>query len=108
MPAAMTDLETVIVSRKTPRDGKLEISSPTVETLGGEGARVAVRVDGQPGDATVVSMPCHCKGDTKHVVHVFLESEVFQALIPDSSVIMTLDDSAIPPAVVLTTVSATQ
>lgn len=100
----MNELETVVVSRKTPRDGKLEISSSTAAAIGGEGAEVAIRMDSQRARASVVTMPCGCKGETKHLVHTFLASELFRNLTPDSSVVLSLDAAANPPEVLVSMV----
>ena len=101
----MNELETVLVSRKTPRDGRLEISSATADALGGAGAELPVRVDSRRARGTVVTMPCGCKGEMKHTVHVFLQSELFRDLAPDSTILLALEPSPSIPEVVITRVT---
>ena len=95
----MTMLQAAVVSRKTPRDGKLEISAQTAERLGGVGTNIRVSAQGTSAAGMVVSMPCGCKGETRHVSHVFLHSDVLRALPPESSVVLELEQDAQGPSV---------
>lgn len=95
----MIVLETAAVSRKTPRDGKLEIRRETAERLRDAGATVTVLVGDSEGPGTVVTMPCGCKGETTHAEHVFLQSEGLRALSPELTVELSLDADAIPARV---------
>ncbi len=66
------------VSRKTPNDGKLEISADAARSFREE--RIALTLDDATAAATVVSLPCTCR-PTPHVHH-FLEAELLRALTP--------------------------
>ncbi len=89
-------LETAVVSRKTAKDGKLEITRETARRLGDPGAKVLVDVEGIEGDGTVVSMPCQCRGETNHTAHVFLESVVLRSL-PAQCAVELFSDSDMNP-----------
>jgi len=95
----MIVLETTSVSRKTPRDGKLEIRRETAERLRDSGATVTVLVGDSEGPGMVVTMPCGCKGAVTHAEHVFLQADGLRALPPELSVELTLDPDAIPARV---------
>jgi hypothetical protein len=87
-------LERRTVSRKTPLDGKLEITKQAASSLVPLGSAFAVRALGQPGQATLGEYPCSCRGgDTPHV-HYFLVSETFKALAPGSEVDIDFDADA--------------
>lgn len=92
----MIVLETTSVSRKTPRDGKLEIRKDTAQRLRDAGATITVLVGGAEGPGSVVTMPCGCKGGETHIEHVFLQSDGLRALSPESRVELTLDPGATP------------
>ena len=84
-------LERRTVSRKTPNDGKLEISRGTADAVGPLGSRLRVAWRGQEALASVVMMTCNCaKGAGQHE-HVFLESELLRSLDVGSEVDLTLD-----------------
>ena len=89
-------LETAVVSRKTAKDGKLEITRETARRLGDSGSTVLVNVEGIEGDGTVVSMPCQCRGEMNHTVHVFLESALLRSL-PAQSAVKLFSDSDTDP-----------
>lgn len=79
------------VSRKTPRDGKLEISSTAAERLGTVGSALCAEWRGERAPAAVVSMSCSCGGaDEKHE-HFFLESPVLRTLPVGEEVDLALD-----------------
>lgn len=94
----MIVLETTAVSRKTPRDGKLEIRKETAQRLRDVGA-ITVIVGGVEGPGSVVTMPCGCKGVETHIEHMFLQAEGLRASSPESSVELTLDSEALPARV---------
>ena len=100
----MRILETAVVSRKTAKDGKLEITKDTARRLGDPGSTVLVSVGGIEGDGTVVSMPCQCRGETNHAVHTFLESALLRSLPPESSVELHSDSDTAPVRVRVTPV----
>jgi len=80
------------VSRKTPGDGKLEITKVAAHALESLGATFALQVGEQGGHASLGSMPCTCRGEEKAHVHWFVESALLRALVPGSSVDLVLDE----------------
>lgn len=95
----MIILETTSVSRKTPRDGRLEIRRETAERIRDAGAAMTVQVGDAEGPGAVVTMPCGCKGATTHVEHVFLQAEGLRVLSPELSVELSLDPEPSPARV---------
>lgn len=86
-------IERRTVSRKTPGDGKLEITKVAASALESLGDHFAVLVDTREGDARLGSMPCTCRGgDTPHV-HYFVESALLRTLAAGTEVDLTLDDA---------------
>ena len=81
-------LETRTVSRKTPRDGRLEITRPTALRLQqtvGDG-EMALDLDGIVGVARLDTYECTCRGPDERHVHYFLQSDLFRGLVPESRV----------------------
>ncbi|MGQ0714024.1 MAG: hypothetical protein ACT4PJ_09865 [Gemmatimonadaceae bacterium] len=72
-------LERRNVSRKTPRDGKHEITPETAARLRAVSPKLDLVVDGVADTAAVASMPCTCQGPTAHE-HWFLESNALRSL----------------------------
>ena len=84
-------LERRIVSRKTPRDGKLEISSAVAARLDALAPDLQAEWQGACARAALVRMSCTCgSGETGHEHH-FLESSVFRALPVGEKVDLALD-----------------
>lgn len=84
-------LEVLTVSRKTPSDGKLEITAETARRLAPFAARLQVTVGEQRAPATVMRMRCICEkraGEAHE--HQFLASEVMRALPPNETVVLEL------------------
>ncbi|HEU4564879.1 MAG TPA: hypothetical protein VFS05_09540 [Gemmatimonadaceae bacterium] len=80
-------LERRTVSRKTPGDGKLEISEEAAFRLREEfPAPFALRVNGAAGRGRVATMPCTCARAGGAHEHHFLESELLRALVPERAV----------------------
>ena len=86
-------IESRTVSRKTPGDGKLEITKVAAHRLESLGPTFAVYVNDHAGAASLGTMPCTCRGDETPHVHYFIESELFRALEPGSSVDLVVDDA---------------
>ena len=86
-------LESRIVSRKTPRDGKLEISAGSASVLMPFGERLEAQWSGRSAPATVVTMSCTCKGGPGEHEHFFIQSEVLMAMEPESSVALSMDEA---------------
>jgi hypothetical protein len=66
------------VSRKTPGDGKLEVTKVAAATLESLGPEFPVVVDDRHGDARIGAMPCTCGGGDAPHVHYFVESDLFR------------------------------
>ncbi|MDQ6830764.1 MAG: hypothetical protein M3081_18030 [Gemmatimonadota bacterium] len=77
------------MSRKTPRDGKLEITAESATQLG-RLADLQVAVGATRGAGRVASMPCTCRGQGDAHVHWFLESDSLKALVPGDTVTVAL------------------
>ena len=85
-------IEQRIVSRKTPLDGKLEISFDSATRLGSLGQSFPIRAAGELGVARVEAMTCTCeKGHGGQHQHHFVESAVLRALVPGSEVSVEID-----------------
>ena len=87
-------IERRTVSRKTPGDGKLEITKVAATRLASLGKRFALAVDSRDGQAVLGSMPCTCRGEDAPHVHYFVESELLRALPVGSQVDLLVDDTA--------------
>jgi hypothetical protein len=83
------------VSRKTPRDGKLEISPSAAAVVAGFGTEFELETDGQAARGRLVGMPCTCSKATASGAHVhyFLESEPLKGLPPDAVVRVEIERS---------------
>ena len=90
-PVAGRHVEQRTVSRKTPSDGKLEITKVAAHALESLGSAFIIQVGQQAGHATLGTMPCTCRGDEQPHVHYFVESELLRALVPGSAVDLVLD-----------------
>jgi hypothetical protein len=97
-----TLLERRTVSRKTPRDGKLEITEGAARALFPLGT-LRVVWQGQQAPATVATMACTCRGVDNPHEHYFVQSELLKALEVGAEVDLSLnaDDEmlAVTPAV---------
>lgn len=83
------------VSRKTPEDGKLEISAAAAARMHALGASFPLRTATGEGSARVIEMSCTCTkaGDSGQHQHHFIESELLRALEANTDVRVTLDDA---------------
>jgi hypothetical protein len=89
----MMHIEQRTVSRKTPKDGKLEISAATAARLEGLGAHFALESESRRGTASVQSMACTCdKGAGSGHLHYFVESQLLRTLEPGTDVRVEIDD----------------
>jgi len=81
------------VSRKTPLDGKLEISAAAAERLAALGAEFPLASAGREGSGRLQSLPCTCaKGAGEGHVHHFVESPLLRELAPGTEVRVELDE----------------
>ena len=89
-------LEQCLVSRKTPRDGRLEISAAATALLGSLGVEVPVVAPEGEGVGRLESLECTCeKGAAEGVRHVhnFVHSSLFMSLTAGSEVRVQLDEA---------------
>ncbi len=84
-------LERRTVSRKTPGDGRLEITKEAAQRIKPLGDSLVIELAGETVTATVDTMACTCRGVDNPHVHYFLESEHFKSLQPGSAVDLELD-----------------
>ncbi len=87
-------LEVCTVSRKTPMDGKLEVTPATAARASSLGEPFPLRSGGRSGRARLVFLPCSCAkaGSAAHAHH-FVESDLLRALEPGSDVRVELDEA---------------
>ena len=88
-------LEHRTVSRKTPADGRLEITAVTAAPLLATGAPLGVLVGAARGRARVTTMSCTCGNADRQHLHYFLESELLKALTPEHEVALSVDDDGL-------------
>ena len=86
-------LERRTVSRKTPRDGKLEISRAIADRLEAVGVPLRAEWRGDDAAASLIRMSCTCGGGDARHEHHFLESSVLRALPVGEDVDLTLDEA---------------
>ncbi len=92
---AIVVIEERTVSRKTAKDGRLEISESTVAQLAALGETFRVHTAHGEGDARLYGMTCTCEksGSSGQHVHHFVESDLLRALEPGATVRLELDSS---------------
>ena len=82
----------VVVSRKTPRDGRLEIPESLAHRLSSIDTHLVVSLPGVEADARVEEMPCTCsKGPGGNHRHHFLAAEALKALPAGANVNLVVD-----------------
>jgi hypothetical protein len=81
------------VSRKTPLDGRLEISESAVAHLQPLGEKFHVRTAHGEGSARLHARTCMCakSGSAGQHMHHFVESDLLRALEPGERVRLELD-----------------
>ena len=83
------------VSRKTPLDGRLEISEPAADRLAALGDEFALISVGRTGRGRLSRLACICaKASAGGHVHHFLESPILMSLKPGAGVRVELDERA--------------
>jgi hypothetical protein len=87
-------LEQRSVSRKTPLDGRLEISAASAEQLGALGAEFPVAALGRERPGRLESLECGCgkAADARHVHH-FVVSPLLRGLAVGSEVRLEVDET---------------
>jgi hypothetical protein len=86
-------LERRTVSRKTPGDGRLEITKRAAIRLRDLGHAFEVELGGERTPATLESMTCTCRDDATPHAHYFLQSSTFTQLSPGTEVDLELDEA---------------
>src|SRR5688500_1046889 len=89
-------LERRTVSRKTPGDGKLEISRGAAEELRGRAPALEVELHGARAPGHVETTTCTCAKVGAPHEHYFLTSELLRSLPASADVELHLVDSADP------------
>ncbi|MBK6487763.1 MAG: hypothetical protein IPF98_13000 [Gemmatimonadetes bacterium] len=87
-------LEVREVSRKTPGDGRLEITEVSARRLAMHGTQLPVAVDEARGEGRLVAMRCTCDkgGASGGHQHHFVESPLFRQLPAGETVVLELLD----------------
>jgi hypothetical protein len=93
-------LERRTVSRKTAKDGRLEITKRAAERITGA---FDVELSGARSPASLGTMECTCRGADNPHVHYFVESPVLQQLSAGAEVDLHLDTEGGVVNVVLAT-----
>jgi hypothetical protein len=78
------------VSRKTPADGKLEISARLAASMTDFAEGMTLVLDGRRGRGRLISMTCTCTSAEGEHVHHFLESDLLRTLTPERDVLVEL------------------
>jgi hypothetical protein len=86
-------LERRTVSRKTPGDGRLEITHAVAEELRGRAPALEVELHGARAPGHVETMACTCAKSGAPHEHHFLTSELLKSLHPAADVELHLLDS---------------
>jgi hypothetical protein len=84
-------LERRTVSRKTPGDGRLEITKQAAGQLRRLGGDLRLDVGGERTMATLGTIACTCRGGEKPHEHYFLESQALKRLTPGAEVELQLE-----------------
>ncbi len=87
-------LERRTVSRKTPGDGRLEITKQAALRIQHLGSPFAIDLSGESAQCTIETFECTCRGPDNRHVHYFLESETLKRLTPETNLDLELDESA--------------
>jgi len=85
-------LEVRVVSRKTSRDGRLEISAETAKRLTPFGGTIEVEVETNRDMAQLEAMACTCDkgGGASGHSHHFVQSALFRSLAAGEIVVLEL------------------
>jgi hypothetical protein len=87
-------LERRTVSRKTPGDGRLEITETAAVRIERLGNTFGIDVGEETVPGTLGTFACTCRGPAKPHVHHFLEAERLKAFEPGSVLDLQLDEAA--------------
>ena len=84
-------LERCTVSRKTPLDGKLEISKEAGQRLSSLDSPLMLELEGTREPGMLATMHCNCRGVQNPHEHHFVESELLKMLATGAEVDLNLD-----------------
>jgi hypothetical protein len=87
-------LERRTVSRKTPGDGRLEITKSAAQRLESLGPTLVIDSDGNRVRGTIGTFACTCRGESNPHVHYFLEAERLKQLSPGNEIDIELDETS--------------
>ncbi len=87
-------LERRTVSRKTPGDGRLEISAAAAERMRVLRESLEIEYDGERSSGRIEEMECTCAKASGSHAHHFVVSRLLRQLVPATDVELHLDDSA--------------
>lgn len=87
-------LEVREVSRKTARDGRLEVTEESARRLRVIASPMPVSLGDAQGEATLIDIQCTCAkgGDTGGHRHFFVQSSLFSALPAGETIVLELLD----------------
>ncbi len=88
-------LEVRAASRKTPGDGRFEISENTARRLTPLASPLQLELDALPGHGHLEQMMCTCQKAGEPHVHHFLVSDVFRAMHPERTYALELMDGGL-------------
>lgn len=86
-------LERRTVSRKTPGDGRLEITKRVAQRLESLGPTLIIDAGGDNVRGTIGTFACTCRGESNPHLHYFLEAERLKQLAPGDQVDLELDET---------------
>ena len=87
-------LEIRTASRKTPRDGRFEITSGTADRLSALGASISIVLDDVAGTAVVERLACTCDkaGQSGGHEHQFLVSDLLRTATPERTYVLEQEE----------------
>jgi hypothetical protein len=87
--------ESVVVGRKTPGDGRVEVSPHLAATLGGDGRSVTVRIGDRAltGEVQVLQCTCAKAGVSGKHAHHFVQCDAFRDLEAGTPLTLTAEPS---------------
>ena len=84
-------LERRTVSRKTPLDGRLEITKRAAQRFDDLAGTFVVELAGERARGSIGTMDCTCRGADNPHVHYFIESPAFKQLAAGDEVDLDLE-----------------
>lgn len=93
----MSAVERAVVGRKTPGDGKLEVSPALAHALGGAGAPIHVRLANNQlrGNVEVMECTCAMAGASGKHEHHFVQCDAFRELAVGTELRLSASSAAL-------------